>query len=611
MQSPKSAAQFQSFDATATPELGASRLANLRGAMAAAGVDGFIVPRADRFQGEYVAPCDARLAWLTGFTGSAGLAVALQEKAAIFIDGRYRVQVRHEVDVTQFDPIDWPATRPEDWIADHLPSGSVMGLDPWLHSIAETAKITARLEQAGIGIRFLDGNLIDRLWQDRPAPPKSPARAYPVALAGRTSRDKRRALSADLARAGQDGAVLTQPDSIAWLLNIRGGDLPHLPVVQAMAILWVTGDVTLFADPEKFADVALDTGVRLAPMGDLGRAIAQAKGKCLRLDPATAPEQIKRMMMAAGVTHEAGSDPCLLPKARKTAEELDATRAAHRRDGAAMVRFLHWFDEAAPKGELTEIDCVCALEYFRRETGALLDISFDTIAGAGAHGAIVHYRVNRATNAPLKAGQVFLIDSGGQYLDGTTDVTRTLPVTDAPDEARQAFTQVLRGMIAISRLRFPHGLSGRDIDALARAPLWMAGRDFDHGTGHGVGVYLSVHEGPQRISRMSSITLETGMILSNEPGYYREGAFGIRIENLIVVCEARPLGGGDAGREMVAFETLTLVPIDRRMIALDQLERAEIDWLDAYHARVLAEIAPLVPRDVAQWLAMACAPLRA
>jgi Xaa-Pro aminopeptidase len=596
---------FQTFTATTRPDQGPPRLAALRAAMADAGVTGFLVPRADAHQGEYVAACDARLEWLTGFTGSAGFAAVLPDIAGMFIDGRYRLQVRSQTDGAAFTPVNWPETKLEDWLTDQVKGGGIIGYDPWLHTTADVDRLEAALTRRQITLRPM-ANLIDAIWDDQPDRPSAPAVAYPIALAGKTSGDKRAEIAAQLHAAGEAADILTLPDSIAWLLNIRGGDLPHLPVVQAFAIIDSSGAVTLFTDPAKFTGLPPDPAVTLRHWDDFAGDLAALSGP-IRVDPATAPHQVRLILDGAGVTITDGDDPCILPKARKQPAEIAATRAAHLRDGAAMARFLHWFDIEAPKGNLTEIDVARALEGFRAETGALKDISFDTIAGAGPNGAIVHYRVTEATNARVIPGQLFLIDSGAQYEDGTTDITRTLAVGDVGATERAAFTQVLRGMIAIHLARFPKGLTGRDLDSLARAPLWAAGRDYDHGTGHGVGVFLSVHEGPQRISRAATTVLEPGMILSNEPGYYREGAFGIRIENLIVVDTAPPLPGGDDARAMLCFDTLTYAPIDRRLIDADQLSAVERGWLNAYHAQVAARIGPLVSGDTAGWLAQATA----
>ncbi|MBF9034520.1 M24 family metallopeptidase [Rhodobacterales bacterium HKCCE2091] len=599
--------RFQSFEAATRPADGPPRLAALREEMEARGFDGFLVPRSDRFQGEYVAPRDERLAWLTGFTGSAGFCAALKDRAAVFVDGRYTLQVRDQTDADAFEPVAWPKTKLEDWLAEALPRGGTVAYDPWVHTMEEIARLEKALGPKQVSLRPTE-NLVDAIWDDQPDPPAAEARSWPEAHAGRSAAEKIALVSKPLAEAGEAAFVLTQPDSLAWLLNIRGGDIAHTPVMHGFAILHSDGGLDLFADEAKLDGIDLPAKVRVEPPEAFADALAALSGP-VRLDPATTPEAIRAALAEAGVEVAKGDDPCKLPKAVKTPAELAATRGAHLRDGAAVARFLHWFDGAAPSGKLTEIDCVRALESFRAETGALKDVSFDTIAGAGPHGAIVHYRVTAETNAPVLPGQLFLIDSGAQYEDGTTDITRTLAVGPAGAEERAAFTRVLKGMVAISRLRFPKGLSGRDIDALARAPLWSAGQDFDHGTGHGVGVYLSVHEGPQRISRVSGVPLEPGMILSNEPGYYREGAFGIRIENLVAVNGAPAIPGADEGREFLSFETLTFAPIDRRLVDTALLDHGERAWIDGYHAEVAARIGPHLDGGAAEWLARATAPL--
>ncbi len=595
---------FQDFEVKTRPQDGPPRLGALRAEMAKAGLDGFLVPRADRFQGEYVAPSDERLAWLTGFTGSAGFAALLGDVAGVFIDGRYRVQVKAQTDPSVFTPVPWPETKLEAWLIEQLPKGGVVGYDPWLHTAAEVARLEVALSARQIGLRPV-GNLVDVIWADRPAPPMAPARAWPEALAGRSAAEKLALVAGDLALAGEDAALITQPDSLCWLLNLRGGDVAHTPLMQAMGLLRRDGALELFVEAEKLVGVVLPDAVTVRDPATLATLLAGERGR-VRVDGSSAPAAAKALLVEGGAEVVEGRDPCLMPKAKKHPAEIAATRGAHLRDGAAVARFLHWFEGEAPKGGLTEIDAARALEGFRAETGVLKEISFDTISAAGAHAALPHYRVSEESNAPIRPGEVFLIDSGGQYEDGTTDITRTLMVGHVAEEVRVAFTQVLRGMIAIHLARFPKGVAGAHLDALARAPLWAAGRDFDHGTGHGVGVYLGVHEGPQRISRVSTLPLEAGMILSNEPGYYREGAFGIRIENLVVVAEAPPLPGGD-DREMLQFDNLTWTPIDRRMIVPEMLAPLERDWLDAYHAGVLAKIGPLVPEETRAWLAQACA----
>lgn len=599
---------FQTFESPSDPSQGPARLAALRGAMARAGLAGFIVPRADVHQGEYVAARDERLQWLTGFSGSAGFCIVLADVAGVFVDGRYRTQVKGQVDLGHFTPVPWPEVKPGDWLRQHLGGGAV-GFDPWLHSAEEIGKIEAALQESAVSLRPVE-NLVDEIWQDRPAPPQGRVFAHPEALAGESAAAKRARLGAALVREGARTAVITLPDSLCWLLNLRGADVPRNPVLHGFALLHADASVDLFADPAKFdaeARAALGAGVTLYPPEDFAGALLGLTGP-VRVDRASAPLAIGRDLASAGIAVVWGDDPCRLPKARKTAAEIAGMREAHLRDGAAMCEFLCWLDEAAPRGGLTEISAVQALEGFRRATNALHDISFDTIAGAGPNGAIMHYRVSEASNRPLGRDELFLVDSGAQYLDGTTDITRTVAVGDPGAFARQCYTRVLQGVIAISRARWPRGLAGRDLDPLARAALWAAGQDFDHGTGHGVGAFLSVHEGPQRISRTSEVPLEEGMILSNEPGYYREGEFGIRLENLIVVEKAARPEGGDA-RDQLCFETLTFVPFDRRLVLAEELARADRDWLDAYHAAVLERIGPRLSDKALAWARAACAPL--
>lgn len=596
---------FQTFGVEADPSQGAARLVALRAGLAADGLAGFLVPRADAHQGEYVAPCDERLSWLTGFTGSAGFAVVLPDVAGVFVDGRYRLQVRAQVDLAVFTPVDWPEVQPGPWIRDHLAAG-VVGFDPWLHTADEITRLETALAGSGITLRAV-ANRVDAVWPDRPGPPMGRAFVHPDALAGASAADKRAALAETLRAAGQRAAVITLPDSLCWLLNIRGADVPRNPVLQGFALLDDAGGVALFAEPAKFGPEVrahLGAAVVLHPPGDFGAALTALQGP-VRVDRASAPLAVSQALQAAGIEVVWGDDPCRLPKACKTAAEIAATRAAHLRDGAAVTEFLCWLDAQAPGG-LTEIAVVQALEGFRRATNALHDISFDTICGSGPNGAIIHYRVTEATDRALRPGELLLVDSGGQYQDGTTDITRTLAIGTVGAEEAACYTRVLQGMIAISRARFPRGVAGRDLDALARAPLWMAGQDYDHGTGHGVGAFLSVHEGPQRISRLSEVPLQPGMILSNEPGYYRAGAFGIRLENLIVVAEAPALGDN---RPQYCFETLTFAPFDRRLIVTAMLAPGERDWLNAYHTAVLAQIGPRVSPETADWLAAACAPI--
>lgn len=600
---------FQSFTATASPDQGPPRLAALRNHIARIGLTGFWVPRADAHQGEYVAPHDARLEWLTGFTGSAGFCLVLPDMAGVFIDGRYRLQVKSQVALTHFTPVPWPETKPGDWLREHLPQGGVIGFDPWLHTRDQVDKLEKSLLGSGITLTPT-ANAVDAIWPGQPAPPLGKVAPHPLDLAGDSATDKCNRLTEALRAAGQKAAILTLPDSICWLLNIRGEDVPRNPVVHAFAVLTDQGSVALYIDPAKLTPATrahLGETTTLHPPHDFAQALSRLQGP-VRLDRATAPLAISQILTDSGIDIAWADDPCILPKARKNTSELAGTRAAHLRDAAAMCEFLAWLDAEAPTGTLTEISVAEALEAFRRATNALRDISFDTISGAGPNGAIVHYRVTHATNRPVRSGELLLIDSGGQYIDGTTDVTRTVAIGPPGPDERAAFTRVLQGMIAISRARWPQGLAGRDLDSLARYNLWLAGQDYDHGTGHGVGTYLSVHEGPQRLSRLSDVPLEPGMILSNEPGYYREGAFGIRIENLVVVEPAPTLAGADT-RTMLGFETLTWVPIDRTLIDKDALSSGERHWLDTYHAAIHQKIAPRLTAPAKIWLNAATAPL--
>ncbi|WP_299874528.1 aminopeptidase P family protein [uncultured Sulfitobacter sp.] len=596
---------FQSFEVASRPEQGPPRLQALREAMAAAGVDGFLVPRADAHQGEYVSARDERLKWLTGFTGSAGFCVALQAGAGVFIDGRYRTQVKGQVALDHFTPVPWPETSMADWLREQLPNGGVVGFDPWLHTPGQIEAAEKAL--AGTSVTFQRcANLVDQIWADQPEAPMAPAKVHPLEFAGESHGDKQRRLGAAIAEAGAACAVITLPDSLCWLLNIRGADIAHNPVAHGFAVLHVDGRVDLFMDALKLAEVSDHLGPDVTPHApeQVLAALAALEGPVL-LEKSTAPIAIAD---ALGDKVHWGSDPCALPKACKNDAEIAGSAEAHLRDGAALCTLLAWLD-AQPAGSLRETQVVSQLEGIRRKDNALKDISFETIAGTGPHGAIMHYRVTEESDSTLEGGHLLVLDSGGQYLDGTTDITRTVPIGTPPTEAAQAFTRVLAGMIAMSRLRWPAGLAGQHIEAVGRLPLWMAGQDFDHGLGHGVGAYLSVHEGPQRLSKISDVPLLPGMILSNEPGYYREGAFGIRLENLLVVRPAPDLPGGDAHREMLCWQTLSFAPIDRRLIVTELLDKDARDWLNAYHAEVATKIGPRVSPEVKLWLDAATAPV--
>ena len=607
---PMTGAMFQTYDAPQNGPESGERVARLRELMARLRVDAVLVPHADEYQNEYLPPCSARLAWLTGFTGSAGLAVVARKAAALFVDGRYILQAPKQVDTKIFAVLQVPAAKPSDWIGKQLKSGSVLGFDPKLHAPATIEELAKELSTKPIKLKALSSNLVDRVWgRERPGPPQGVVVPHPLEYAGKPAKEKLAELQATLKKDGQDAAVLTAPDSIAWLFNIRGSDVAHNPVVLAFAIVPASGKAELFIDAAKIGPEAkahLAPLARISEPGALESRLSALKqaDKRVRVSPGAAVWFTRKLSGGKARVIRA-ADPCVLPKARKNATEIAGARAAHRRDGMALARFLSWLDRAAESGGLDEITAARQLETLRSETQALKEISFDTISGAGPNGAIVHYRVTTASNRKLKADELYLVDSGAQYLDGTTDVTRTVAIGEPAREMQERFTFVLKGHIAIATARFPKGTRGVDLDPFARRALWEAGLDFDHGTGHGVGSYLSVHEGPQGIGKQAMVALEPGMIISNEPGYYKTGGYGIRIENLVLVREPETIAGGE--REMMRFETLTLVPIDRRLVAPELLSPAELDWLNAYHARVREMIGPeLGPADRA-WLEQATA----
>jgi Xaa-Pro aminopeptidase len=588
----------------------AEHLAALRGELARRGVQGFLVPRADEHQGEYVPANAERLAWLTGFTGSAGLAVVLPESAAIFVDGRYTLQARNEVDAGLYEQrhvSDAPATE---WIAKSLKPNQVLGYDPRLHTVPEIDRYAAAVAKAGGTMKPLDDNPLDAAWRDRPAPPMAPVVPHEPRFAGRSSEDKRRQIAASLGDDKIDAVALTAPDSIAWLLNIRGGDVPYTPLPLSFAILRADATVDLFIDDAKLAagtGAFLGNAVGIARPDNFGAALEALGGKRVQADPASASAWVFDRLKAGGATIRRAADPCVLAKACKNPVELEGTRAAHRRDGAALTRFLAWLAATAPRGNLREIAVSDRLEEFRRQGEHFRGLSFPTISGAGSNGAIVHYRASPESEKTLEPGSFYLVDSGAQYLDGTTDVTRTVAVGEPSAEMRDRFTRVLKGHIALAACRFPKGTTGSQLDALARHALWQVGLDYDHGTGHGVGSYLAVHEGPQRISKVANHQpLLPGMIVSDEPGYYRAGHYGIRIENLVAVV---PVEHEAAERPLFGFETLTLAPIDRNAIEPALMSDEEINWLDTYHARVRDVLTPLVDPATAAWLAAATEPL--
>lgn len=588
----------------------ARRVARLRAELKSRKLAGYIVPRQDEFQGEYVAAYAERLRWLTGFAGSWGLAIVTARKAAIFVDGRYTIQVRQQVDTKIFEPHHLVEDPPSVWIQKTLKRGDRLGFDPWLITAGEAQRLADACKGVGARLVPVARNLIDALWTDQPPRPTGIITTQPTQFAGRTAAEKLKDLATDL---GQDDAVvLTRPDSVAWALNIRGFDVPYTPVVLAYAIFRRRGKAELFIDPDRVPEdvrAHLRSVALVRKPEEIGNSL-KALGKSgakVRIVTATAPDAVRGLLEKSGARIVEGADPCTLPKARKNKAERQGARAAQLRDGLAMSRFLCWLEAAAPGGGLHEFAVAERLEAFRRETGVLMDLSFDTIAAAGPNAAIPHYHVSPDSSRALGMNEIFLIDSGGQYQDGTTDITRTTIIGTPSNEMRDRYTRVLRGMINLSRIRFPKGTTGSQLDVLARQHLWMAGLDFDHGTGHGVGSYLSVHEGPARINKSDRTPLEPGMIISNEPGYYKQGHFGIRIENLVMVREPEELP--DSDRAMMSFETLTLCPIERRLIDAAQMTVDERDWLDAYHARVLKEVGAFLSGAELAWLEGACAPI--
>ena len=588
---------FQSFDTSADPSQGPDRLARLRSVMRDNGIDAYIVPRTDRFQGEYIAPADECLSWLTGFTGSAGFCVVQHDQAAIFVDSRYRVQVKQQV-CDSFTPMDWPEQRLVPHLLETLPRPARVAYDPWLHTVKEVHALRNEFEPQRIRLLEAD-NLVHKIWPDRPAAPQAPVRPYPSALAGVSSADKRAALARKLGKSGLDALFVPLCDNVAWLFNLRGNDIPRVPIFHSYAIVYSYGSADLIVDPHKLTDVPLDPDVRIVPL-DRVEAHLKALTGTMRLDPSITPNQVEILLRAGGAQIDHGTDFITLEKACKSPAEISATKTAHDMDACAMIEFLAQFAQQDPT-QLTEIDVVRQLENARRATGKLQDISFDTISGSGPNAAIVHYRVTQHSNRALKKGEFLLIDSGGQYIEGTTDITRTVALGPVTPEMQELYTRVLQGMIRVSMLRFPQGTTGRDIDAFARASLWSQGHDYGHGTGHGVGAYLSVHEGPQRISKHSSIAFEPGMILSNEPGYYRDGAFGIRIENLILVQPHE--FAKHSGPTFLSFDTLTYVPIDTGPIASGILSKTERMWLNDYHSACWTRYNGRVSPKARKWLA--------
>ncbi|HEX4761400.1 MAG TPA: aminopeptidase P family protein [Sphingomicrobium sp.] len=595
----------------------ADRLKALREQLKADKLDGFVVPLTDEHMSEYVGSYAQRLAWLTGFEGSAGSAIVLPEEAAIFVDGRYTLQVRQQVSETEWSYQSVPETSTTEWLKEHAPEGARIGYDPWLHTRDWVKKAKEALASRGAELVPVTRNPIDEIWTDRPEASKAHLVVQPDQYAGKSAAAKRTEIADWLAKEQADSAVLSALDSIAWAFNIRGADVSRTPVALAYGLVNSDGTADLFVASEKIGPEVrqhLGNGVRVHERADFEPMLRAMKGKTVAVDPERSVAAIFDALESAGAKVLAKRDPTVLPKAIKNPVEIAGQKASQVRDGAAIAKFLRWIDETAPKGGLDELKAAAKLQELRQENPELRDLSFDTISAAGPNAAIPHYRVSDQSNLPIENNRIYLVDSGGQYVDGTTDITRTVIVGQPTDEMRDRFTRVLKGHIAVATACFPKGTRGSQLDSFARRPLWEAGLDYAHGTGHGVGSFLSVHEGPQRISPVGSSQsggdepLRAGMILSNEPGYYKSGDYGIRIENLVLVVEREVEG---AEKEMLGFETLTFAPIDRRLIDAGMLEPEELVWLNCYHAHVLAKIGPQLQGADLEWLQQACAAIEA
>jgi Xaa-Pro aminopeptidase len=604
-------AKFQTFKDEGDKTQSAARLKALRAELARQGLDAFILSRADEHQNEYVPPSEERVAWLTGFTGSAAIIVVLADKAALFTDGRYTLQAKDQIDGKLFSiehMIEKPASK---WLAENLSTGAALGYDPWRTTADGVERLEKAAKEAGARLVAIKENPVDAVWRERPAPPLTSVVLHDLKYAGENAAKKIARIREVLAKEKVGVAVLSDPASVAWTFNIRGNDVAHTPLPLSWAILPREGEPQLFVDSRKLSNEVRDALAKLADIREPRELEVElheaSRGKSVRLDSATAPARLAEIVQAAGGDISRGADPVTNLKAVKNDTEISGMRAAHLRDGVALTRYLAWLEREAPGGKISEIDAVAALETFRRETGKLKEISFPTISGAGPNGAIVHYRVTEATNRKLKSGELFLVDSGAQYEDGTTDVTRTVAIGKPNQEMRERFTLVLKGHIAVARAVFPEGTNGAQLDPFARRALWEVGLDFDHGTGHGVGSYLSVHEGPARISKLGSAQLLAGMILSNEPGYYKAGAYGIRIENLLLV-EKRKAG---IEKPLLGFETLTFAPIDLRLVEPKLMTTEEIAWLNDYHAKVRAKLESALNAEERKWLIQATALLKA
>jgi Xaa-Pro aminopeptidase len=601
----------QTYDVKGGAQLGRENLPKLRVQLAVQGLDGFLIPHEDEYDNEYLPDCNERLMWATGFSGSAGAAIVMTDRAAVFVDGRYTLQVRQQTDDSLFEYYDLVEMGLAGWLEAHARRGEKIGYDARMHSPDALARIKTSAERAGVQLVSVDSNPLDDAWDDRPAAPMAEISPQPMEFTGEDHASKRQRIGIAIERGAADAAVLTAAPSIAWLFNIRGGDVSRAPLPLASAIIRKDGTATLFVAPEKITNETrshLGNQVALRPETEFAAGLTELEGQTVRVDGTTASAWVFEQLDSHGAIVQKLEDPVMRPKAAKNDAEVEGSRSAHIRDGAAIVRFLHWLDTEAQSGEIDEIVAAQKLESIRSQISELRDLSFDTISGAQGNAAFAHYRVSEESNLKLVPGSIYLVDSGGQYPDGTTDITRTVPIGTPTDEMRTQFTRVLKGHIALSLVRYPVGTTGTQLDILARYPLWQAGFDYDHGTGHGVGAFLSVHEGPQRIAKApSSVAFEPGMILSNEPGFYKEGEYGIRIENLQVVTAPENIKGGE--RAMMGFETLTMAPIHHGLIDVDMLTAEEINWMDSYHADVRRLILPLVDGEVADWLTIATQPL--
>ena len=593
---------FQSFEDSSDREETPLRLSMVQTELKKNNLSGYLVPRSDVHQGEYVAACDERLSWLTGFTGSAGICIVGNDRAGVFVDGRYSIQAKKQT-TSPFEVIQWNKKSFLQWIEKNIVKGEI-GFDPWLHSHKEIVALSEAFSDTDIGFVPSD-NLIDKVWLTRPLKVSNETMSYPVKLAGLTAKDKCKQIAENIKFKEADAAVITLPDSIAWLLNLRGNDVIHNPIFHAFLIINGKGKIKLFCENENISNSisGLENFVKVSSVESFETALTKLKGSVL-LDETTIPFAAVKILQSNGCKLIMGEDPIILPKACKNHVELKHARMCHKRDAVHMCEFLSWVDRQS-KSKFDEIDAVIELENIRRKDENLKEISFDTIAASGPNAALPHYRVNYSSNRTIKRGEVLLVDSGGQYLDGTTDITRTIAIGTQSKEVKDAFTRVLKGLIAISELKFPCGTSGRDIDAFARAPLWKIGQDYAHGTGHGVGHYLSVHEGPQRISKFSDVEFKEGMIVSNEPGFYKEGKFGIRIENLILVKDSEL----KTDNPFLEFETLTFVPLDRRLISMSLLDSYELKWINKYHSQCWKRAKDLVTAPTKDWLKTMTRPL--